>query len=169
MGRFKNKVLAKLLTRFPYLFDRVVEKTESISVAGIPWTPVKKPLNESIVALVTTAGVHLRSQKPFDMLDKEGDPSYMEIPSATPRPEYMITHDYYDHTDADRDLNIVFPIDRLREMEKSGAIKGLARNNYSFMGHIDGRHIDTLIRKTAPEVARLLKREGVDVALLTPG
>lgn len=169
MGRFKNKVLAKLLTRFPSLLDRFIEKTEGISVSGIPWTPVKKPLKDSVVALVTTAGVHLKSQKPFDMLDKEGDPSYRELPSSSPLSEYMITHDYYDHTDADRDLNIVFPVDRLREMKESGEIKGIAKVNYSFMGHIDGRHIDTLIKKTAPEVAGLLKREAVDVALLTPG
>ncbi|MBI5454885.1 MAG: hypothetical protein HY956_09665 [Deltaproteobacteria bacterium] len=169
MGRFKNKVLARLLTRFPALLDRFIEKTEAISVSGIPWTPVKKPLKDSVVALVTTAGVHLKSQKPFDMLDKDGDPTYREIPSATPLSEYMITHDYYDHADADRDLNIVFPIERLREMEARGEIKGLAKANYSFMGHIDGRHIATLIRKTAPEVAGLLKRESVDVALLTPG
>ncbi len=169
MGRFKNKVLARLLTRFPSLLDRFIEKTEAVSVSGIPWTPVRKPLKDSVVALVTTAGVHLKSQKPFDMLDKDGDPAYREVPSATPLSEYMITHDYYDHTDADSDLNIVFPIERLREMEARGEIKGLAKANYSFMGHIDGRHIDTLIRKTAPEVAGLLKRESVDVALLTPG
>jgi len=169
MGRFRNKVLAKLLTRFPSLLDRFIEKTASVEVSGIPWTPVKKPLEDSVVALITTAGVHLKSQNPFDMLDKAGDPSYREIPSATPLSEYMITHDYYDHTDADSDLNIVFPIERLREMEESGEIKGLAKNNYSFMGHIDGRHIATLMEKTAPEVADLLKREGIDVALLTPG
>ncbi|MBI4949444.1 MAG: hypothetical protein HY955_04795 [Deltaproteobacteria bacterium] len=169
MGRFKNKVLAKLLTRFPALLDRFIDKTASVKVSGVPWTPVTKPLKDSVVALITTAGVHLKSQKPFDMLDKAGDPSYREIPSATPRSEYMITHDYYDHADADSDLNIVFPIERLREMAESGEIKGLARNNYSFMGHIDGRHIATLMEKTAPEVAGLLRRESVDVALLTPG
>lgn len=169
MGRFKNKVLAKLLTRFPALLDRFIEKTASVEVSGIPWAPVKKPLNDSVVALITTAGVHLKSQNPFDMMDKAGDPTYREIPSLSPLSEYMITHDYYDHADADSDLNIVFPIERLREMTESGEIKGLAKNNYSFMGHIDGRHIATLIEKTAPEVAGSLKREGVDVALLTPG
>lgn len=169
MGRLKNRLLAKLLTRFPKLLDRIIEKTETFEVHGIPWTPLKKPLSVSKVAIVTTAGVHLKSQTPFNMQDANGDPSYREIPLAAPREEYTITHDYYDHTDADKDLNIVFPIDRLKEMKEAGAIGALAETNYGFMGHIDGPHIETLIKKTAPEVAARMRKEGIDVALLTPG
>jgi D-proline reductase (dithiol) PrdB len=66
--------------------------------------------------------VHLRTQKPYDIEDGDGDPSLRELPADTPAPEYMITHDYYDHTDADTDLNIVFPIDRLREFAREGVI-----------------------------------------------
>jgi D-proline reductase (dithiol) PrdB len=169
MGRFKNRMLARLLTRFPKLLDRVVEKTPVFKVAGIPWTPFTKRIEDSVVALVTTAGVHLRDQRPFDMLDKDGDPSYRALPSDAGVGDYVITHDYYDHTDADRDINIVFPIERLKEFASEGAIGGLARTNYGFMGHIDGPHIKTLVEVTAPEVASAIRAEGVDVALLTPG
>lgn len=170
MGRLKNRIIAKLLTRFQGLFDRVIAGAPVTGVeGGVPWTPVKKRLKDSTVALVTTAGVHLKGQPPFDMLDKQGDPTYRELPSGTPKEDYTITHDYYDHTDADRDLNIVFPIDRLREMRDAGLIGGLAGTNYGFMGHIDGAYMDILVKKTAPEVARKLRKEGVDVALLTPG
>lgn len=169
LGRLKNIFIAKILTRFPYLLDRLVEKTERIKMEGVPWTPFKKDLNESTVAILTTAGVHLRTQKPFDMKDPNGDPGYRELPADTPREAYTITHDYYDHSDADRDLNIVFPIDRLKEMAKDGVIGGVAGVNYGLMGHIDGPHIETLIKKTAPEIADKLKAHGVDVALLTPG
>lgn len=169
MGRFKNILLAKLLTRFPTLLDRIVGKAGRVEVEGIPWAPFTKGLKNSTLALVTTAGVHLKGQKPFDMVDPNGDPSFREIPSSSPREDYTITHDYYDHADADKDLNIVFPIDRIREMISEGRIKGLAGVNYGFMGHIDGPHIETLIRKTAPEAAGRLKEEGVDAVLLTPG
>jgi len=169
MSRFKNRILAKIFTRFPKLVDRIAEKTEAVPVEGIPWAPVRKPLNASRVAIVTTAGVHLRSQPPFDMKDSQGDPSYRELPSDTPKEDLIITHDYYDHTDADKDVNIVYPIDRLKEMKEAGLIGDVAGINYGFMGHIDGPHIETLVRKTAPEVAKKLKNEGVDVALLTPG
>lgn len=169
LSRLKNRFMAKLLTRFPALFERSTRKISWTGATGIPWTPVTKQLSSSKVAIVTTAGVHLKSQKPFDMLDKMGDPEYRELPFEAKREEYTITHDYYDHRDADRDLNIVFPLDRLREMKEAGEIGSLAGTNYGFMGHIDGAHIDELIKKTAPEVARKLKKAGVDVVLLTPG
>jgi D-proline reductase (dithiol) PrdB len=81
----------------------------------------------------------------------------------------MITHDYYDHADADRDVNIVFPVERLRELAAAGEIGKLAERHYAFMGHITGPHVETLRRRTGPEVAALLKKAGVDVVLLTPG
>lgn len=168
-SRLKNRLIAKVLTRFPALFERSTRKISWTADSGVPWTPFTKKLSASKVAIVTTAGVHLKGQKPFDMLDKMGDPEYRELPVTARPEEYTITHDYYDHKDADRDLNIVFPLDRLREMKEAGQIGSLAGTNYGFMGHIDGPHIDTLIKKTAPEVARKLKKAGVDVVLLTPG
>ncbi len=169
MGRLKNKILAKILTRFPSLLDRIVEKTGKTVVSGIPWTPVKKALSQSKVALVTTAGVHLKNQTAFDMRDPDGDPTWRELPLSTPKDGYTITHDYYDHADADKDLNIVFPLDRLKEMKEAGLIGSISVVNFGFMGHIDGPHIETLIKKTAPEVAKRLRSEEVDVVLLTPG
>jgi len=172
MGRLKNKIFAKLFTKFPRLLDRAAGKIEPAAGAaceGIPWAPFSKPLKASVVAIVTTAGLHLKGQQPFDMSDPDGDPWFRELPSDTPSGGYKITHDYYDHTDADKDLNIVFPIERLKEMERAGAIKAVARLNYGFMGHITGRHVDTLVKKSAPEVAARLKKENADAVLLTPG
>ncbi|MFQ5735240.1 MAG: glycine/sarcosine/betaine reductase selenoprotein B family protein [Thermodesulfobacteriota bacterium] len=169
MSRFKNRLLARLLTRFPWLLHRAAEKVAAIEVEGVPWMPFAGDLSGCMVALVTTAGVHLRSQEPFDMEDPNGDPSFRELPSGAPRGDYTITHDYYDHTDADKDLNIVYPIDRLKEMEQAGAIGSLAPVNFGFMGHVDGPYIETLIRKTAPEVASRLREEGAGAVLLTPG
>ncbi|HHL39396.1 MAG TPA: hypothetical protein ENJ37_02710 [Deltaproteobacteria bacterium] len=154
---------------FPWFVERSAQKAGAVEVEGVPWTPLSRPLSESTLAVVTTAGVHLRSQPPFDMDDPDGDPSYRILPAAAPRGELVITHDYYDHSDAERDINIVYPVDRLAELREEGLIGALAENNYGFMGHIDGRHVRTLIDETAPEVARRLKSEGVDVALLTPG
>ena len=170
MGRLKNRLIARLLTRFPALLERMTGRIKpAVQVEGEPWTDFTGALSKARVALVTTAGVHLASQKPFDMKDPDGDPTYRGIPSQSPRDAYTITHDYYDHSDADTDLNIVFPIDRMREMAEAGEIGSMAPVNYGFMGHIDGPHIDTLVKKTAPEVAALLKGDGVDVVLLTPG
>lgn len=169
MGGARNRLLARLLTRFPWLLERLTRNVPAYRVEGVPWTPLARPLAESTVALVTTAGVHLASQEPFDMKDPMGDPSFRELPSDTPSGLYAITHDYYDHTDADSDLNVVFPLDRLRELAGQGLIGSVAPTNYGFMGHIDGPHMDTLVKRTAPEVAERLRAEGVHAALLTPG
>jgi len=167
--RFKNKVVAKIITRFPALAKRLVDSYAPWESQDIPWTPVTRPLFLSQVSLVTTAGVHHKTQTPFDMQDPNGDPTYREIGAETPLSDLMITHDYYDHTNADKDMNIVFPLDRLNELQQEKMIGRVADWHYSFMGHIDGPHISTLISQSAPEVARKLKESGTDIALLTPG
>ena len=166
-SRLKNKLIAKIIARFPFLSGFY---TVSLEPEGeIPWTPVKKSLCDSTVSIVTTSGVHDKKQKPFDMKDPDGDPSFRVIDAATPLGDLVITHDYYDHSDADKDINIVFPLERFREFETEGIIGKVADRHYGLMGHILGRHIETLISKTAPEIARQLKADGVDVVLLTPG
>jgi D-proline reductase (dithiol) PrdB len=167
--RFKHRALARLITAYPVLSRFFIDTRRSPKSEEIPWAPPSKPLDESKVGVVTTAGVHHRWQKPFDMTDPEGDPTFREIDATRPLSDLMITHDYYDHRDADRDINVVFPVGRLRELEAEGIIGELAERHYGFMGHIDGRHVHTLINETAPEVADRFKADGVDIVLLTPG
>ena len=128
-----------------------------------------QPLSESKVAIVTTAGVHHKDHFAFDMNDKDGDPSFRIVNSSLPTGTLTITHDYYDHADADRDINIVFPIDRLKELESVGYIGKVSNMHLSFMGHITGPHVKTLVEKTAPDAAEMFRLEGVDVVLLAPG
>jgi D-proline reductase (dithiol) PrdB len=168
-GRWKNRLIARIITRFPSLSRRVVEAYSPRESKDIPWVPVTKPLYACTLALVTTAGVHRRDQQPYDMNDRDGDPTFREIPVDTPPDELMITHDYYDHTDADRDINIVFPLERIEEFASEGIIGGVARAHYALMGHITGRHLFTLMQVSAPEVASRLKDQGADIVLLTPG
>ncbi len=169
IGRLKNILIAKIITRFPSLAKRFTASYEPRQSFDIPWAPVTKALAKSTIAVVTTAGVHHKDQEPFNMIDREGDPSYRTIDLRRPLSSLMITHDYYDHADADRDINIVFPVERLKELEKEGRIGHVADLHYGFMGHIIGRHIPTLINKNAPEIAGSLKNDNVDIVLLTPG
>jgi D-proline reductase (dithiol) PrdB len=168
-SRTKNRLIAKLATAVPYIGKIFASSYHPAEQHGIPWTPVVKRLRESSVSIVTTAGVHRKDQMPFNMNDPDGDPSLRVIDGAVSADALMITHDYYDHKDADKDINIVFPIERLREFEKADIIKSVAAVHFCFMGHILGPHIKTLTEVTAPEAAERLKSEGVDVVLLTPG
>ncbi len=168
-SRFKNQLIAKVITRFPSLAQRFITAYEPWeSGEPTPWAFVSKPLSECKLALVTTSGIHHPDQPPFDMQDSEGDPSVRLINSQTIGDSYQITHDYYDHSDAEKDLNIIFPIDRLDELQQEGVVGQVSDKHYSFMGHIDGRHIATLIGKSAKQVVEKLRQDAVDVVLLTP-
>ena len=171
MGRLQdltNVLMVRLYKHLPWLAERWARHHRFVETEGIPWAPLKKPLREAVIALVTTAGVHMRSQPPFDMDDPNGDPSFRVVPSDVKEEEVVITHKYYDHSAADKDLNVVLPLHRLKELEAEGMIGGIAPFVYSFMGHIDGPHVATLVEKTAPEVARRLKRDGAEAVFLTP-
>lgn len=167
LSRFKNRLLAPLFTAFPALARRWGKELQR-DRGAIPWAAPVKPLREARLAVVTTGGVHLKSQIPFNMADQQGDPSCREIPVGTPAADLAITHDYYNHRDADLDLNLVLPIERLRELVDRRALGSLHPAAFSFMGHIDGPHVQTLVEKTAPEVAKQLEAGKADYALLVP-
>jgi D-proline reductase (dithiol) PrdB len=134
---------------------------------SIAWSPLRKPLAECTVALISTAGVHLKSQPAHDLLDPHGDASFREIPGNTRASDIAVDHVHYDTTDANADPNCVFPIDRLHELVDQGIVGSVAAMNFGFMGFIpDGR----LLRDTtAPIVAERLLAQGVDAVVLTPG
>ena len=82
--------------------------------------------------------------------------------------DLTITHKYYDHHDADRDPNLIFPIEILRELQSEGILGPSCENHYSFMGHIKGPHLKNLIKKSAVNVAKEIRQKEADIALLVP-
>jgi D-proline reductase (dithiol) PrdB len=167
-GDLGNRVAVQLFRRLPWLGEVWARRRRVVEADSVPWAPLRKPVAEAVVALVTTAGVHRRADPPFDMDDADGDPSFRVVPIDTPRAELTITHKYYDHSAADRDLNVVLPVDRLRELAAEGHVGGVAPRMYSFMGHVDGAHLRRLMDATAPEVARRLGADGAEAVVLTP-
>jgi D-proline reductase (dithiol) PrdB len=133
-----------------------------------PWTPLRHALSHSKLALVTTAGLHLRSDTPFISDPKGGDASYRILPATAKAGEIVQSHVSigFDHTAIYRDLNVTFPIDRLQELLRQGVVGSLGQQNYSFMGALRNPH--RLIEETGPEVAQRLQDDGVEVVLLTP-
>lgn len=161
-------LLAKAFTHVP-LLGRLWAKAAQIEISGdVPWTPFTKRFEECRVCLITTGGLHLRSDAPFNMADADGDPTYRVIPAAARQADLTITHNYYDHQDADRDFNILLPLERMRELAAAGRIGGLAPAHYSFMGHIDGPHVAALHERILPELLRRIAAEEPDFVFLTP-
>lgn len=157
--------LGRLYTRAPALARRWGRSFAAVSADDAPFARPRKPLRASRIALITTGGVHLRTQTPFDMNDSRGDPSFRAIPATAT--DLTITHNYYDHSDAERDINILFPLPLMRELAQHGILASIG-TCYGFMGHIEPPHVATLLNKTAPDVARLLRQEQIDAVLLTP-
>jgi D-proline reductase (dithiol) PrdB len=130
----------------------------------VPFRRPAKPLAACRLAIVTTAGVHVRG----DRLFTPGDQTYRVIAADTPTVDILQSHTSigFDRVAIMRDINVSFPIDRLRELVARGEVGGLGPNHYSFMGA--QREVARIEGQTGPEAARRLVDEGVDLALITP-
>jgi len=129
-----------------------------------PWTPFTKPLAESCLALISSAGIYREDQEPFDPW-AVNDLSFRQIPKDTPLQKLKLHHNYFDHRDARKDLNCVFPIERLQDLERSGTIGGIAPVTITLgMGRLYKR--TELQKETVPKILEVLKGQRADAALL---
>lgn len=141
----------------------------------MPWTPLRKPLREARLALVTTAGVwDTSTDASFDYEREQrepnwGDPSYRVIPREIAQANVGTGHLHINNTDLAADLDIALPVHRAAELERAGEIGALAPSAYSFMGFQGNSGDLTEWRNVyGPEVAARMRAEGVDAVLLTP-
>ena len=155
--------------------DYIEETRRTYDVLGYPsyrwvhsetppeWAPLIKPLSESVVGLVASGGIYQAGQIAFHYKD---DLSYRIIDTDVPTDELRATHFAYDLRDAREDINVVFPIDGLRDLAGAGEIGGLGPRAYTFMG---GIYSARKVREDlAAELSDRLVADGVDVVLLVP-
>ena len=138
---------------------------------SVDWSPgvrLGKPLNEARLSLVSTAGLYLPDQLAFDLALRGGDASFREVSNDVEVQQLMIAHrsSAFDQTGALKDRNLVFPLDRFRELVDRREAGSLNHRHFSFMGSITapGR----LISETAPQVAAKLRKDQVDAVFLVP-
>jgi D-proline reductase (dithiol) PrdB len=119
-------------------------------------------LRERRVAIVTTSGIHARGDQPFGI----GATDYRVIPGDTPAGDIIMSHSSvnFDRSGFQEDINVVFPIERLRELEAEHEIASVSAFHYAFMGAAPIRALEPKAR----ELAALLKKDRVDAVLLTP-
>jgi len=130
---------------------------------GSPWTAPRTPLRESRLALVTTAGLHRRGDATFVPRDQ----TYRVIPADTPARDIVQSHVSlgFDRSGIQRDLDVVFPVDRMRELVAAGEIGSLGPTFYSFMGAQYPPYGP--LQEQAREVGAKLRADGVDVVFLS--
>jgi D-proline reductase (dithiol) PrdB len=140
----------------------------TLSRKCVPFTPFDGELARATVAIVTAAGVHLRGQEPFNVADELGDLSFRVIPDDADASDLMVTHHHYDHADADSDINVVFPLDALRDLKAEGFVKEVAKKHVGYMGYT--MQLKAMYEGTAPEIANEIDRGSrADAVLLTGG
>ena len=137
----------------------------------IPFTPLAKPLRECTVALVSTAGIARRDDRPFDQEGERrdpwwGDPTFRKIPLGTTESDIRVYHLHIDPRFGEEDLDVLLPMRRLTELARVGRVGRPAPTHYSFMGYI----LETaeLLAETAPAIAASLHAEQVDAVVLVP-
>jgi D-proline reductase (dithiol) PrdB len=137
----------------------------------IPWTPMANPLNQTTLALVTSAGISLKTDPPFDMEREKreaiwGDRSYRAIPRWTTEKDIEANHLHINTKYIKQDINVILPLARMVEFEQEKIIGRLAPTAYSFYG-FQWENMDFLMEAIEP-ISKRMKLEGVEAVLMTP-
>jgi D-proline reductase (dithiol) PrdB len=137
----------------------------------IPWTPMSKPLSQTTIALVTSAGISLKKDAPFDMEREKreslwGDRSFRVIPKGTTEKDIEVNHLHINTTYIKQDINVILPLGQMAEFEAEKIIGRLAPTAYSFYG-FQWRSTDFLAEAIEP-ISKQMKLERVEAVLLTP-
>jgi len=138
----------------------------------IPWTPLSQPLSQCTVALVSSAGLSLKTDRPFDQAGERenpwwGDPSYRVLPWNTTGADVVLYHMHINPDLVEQDLNTLLPLQRLKELEAGGVIGSSAEHHYSYMGYT--LEPKTLLEESVPAMIRQMKVDDVDIVILVPG
>jgi D-proline reductase (dithiol) PrdB len=137
----------------------------------VPWTPLSKPLSECTVAMISSAGIAMLDDAPFDQEGERqnpwrGDPSFRAIPRTATEDQIGVYHLHINSAFAKQDLNSVLPLQRLDELVAEGVAGRSADTHYSFMGYIlDARE---LLQTSVPAMIAGLQEQGVDAVVLVP-
>lgn len=126
-----------------------------------PWV-IGPVLKERRIVIISTAGLHRKGDRPFTV----GATDYRVIPVNIAANELVMSHlsTNFDRTGFQQDWNVVFPLDRLKELVARREIGSLAQYHYSFMGATDPCKMEDTVRR----LAGILKKEKVDSVLLLP-
>lgn len=140
----------------------MIRKEELVPLANLP-----RPLSECRLTLISSCGVHLKSDRPMNVCHPLGDFTFRRVPSSARHADLTIHQLKYPHDDADLDINVIFPIERLQELVQAGKIGSLTENFYSFIGY--NMHPERFENTIATEIAHaVVVDERADAVLLAP-
>lgn len=131
-----------------------------------PLTPLRKHLRHCTVGMLTSGGISVKTAEPFEA-EAKNNFRLDEIDPYTPRDGFQINDAYYDTRDGAKDINVIFPLERLRDLAEAGEIGKVAKRLWSgFMGRTYQRGFVT--QTAAPALAEQLLKDEVDILVLVP-
>ena len=135
------------------------------------WTPMRTPLAQARIALISSAGIARNDQPPFDQDGERrnpwwGDPSFRVIPRGTTERDVRLYHMHIETQYGEQDLDCVLPIRRLEEAERDGIVGSVASSHFSFMGYL--LDAEEFLTRSVPKIIARMKAEEVDAVLLAP-
>jgi D-proline reductase (dithiol) PrdB len=144
--------------RYP---DVMITKSDPVALARL-----KKPISQTRLTFVSSAGVQPKGSMPFDVVHPVGDFSFRRVPSAAKTSDLEIHQIKYPTTGALKDLNVIFPIERLQELAAEGLIGELTPNLFSFIGYqMDPERFEQTL---AEDLADAVAADGAEAVLLCP-
>ena len=144
-----------------------------IEVDGPVWAPFEKPLFQSTIAVLSSAGIFVRdTQEPFDVEREKreptwGDPTWRAIPRDIPQDKVDAVHLHINTEHVKQDIGTAMGLRALTALEAEGVIGKLAMENYSVMGYQE-HGCEVWQSKTGPEIIEHLQQNEVDALLLAP-
>jgi D-proline reductase (dithiol) PrdB len=132
----------------------------------VPLAKLKKPLAESRLTFVSTSGVQTKGTLPFDTAHPVGDYTFRPVPSDSKPSDLEIHQLKYPTASAEKDLNVIFPIERIQELEAESFIGELTANFFSFIGY--NMDAERLEKTLAEDIADAVEAEKPDAVLLAP-
>jgi D-proline reductase (dithiol) PrdB len=133
---------------------------------AVPLAPLRKPLRECRLTFVSTAGVQPKGTLPLDTVHPIGDYTFRRVPSASRPADLEIHQIKFPTVGAHRDLNVIFPIERLQELAAEGVLGGLTESFFTFIGY--NMDPDRVERDLAVQIADAVEGEQADIALMCP-
>lgn len=145
-----------------------------------PFTRMEKPISESTIGLIASSGHFVEDDDPqpfgvIDMTQEEAtgrivdflknEPVLSRIPADTPLEKLKVRHGGYDIRSAQVDPNVVFPLERLRELRDEGLIGELSPTAFSFVGATSQRK---LLNRVGPEWVKIFQQSDMEGVILIP-
>jgi D-proline reductase (dithiol) PrdB len=156
--QLRSKLWHTINDRYP---GSMIEKQDLVPLASL-----KKPLSQCRLTFVSTAGVQPKGSLPFDTAHPIGDYSFRAVPSSARVDELEIHQIKFPTFGAHEDLNVIFPIERLRELVADSTLGGLTARLFSFVGY--NMDPDRVERTLAEDLAEAVVGEHADAVLLCP-